>query len=93
MTPPPLPILVGCGVIVATLGGIGGFAIATRTRLSAPWLALLIGGTTMGAAAAVVISPTVRTGVILLAYVTLVGFPLYALFWTLYDFTERVVRS
>lgn len=93
MTLPSSPILIGAGAIVMAVCGITGFAVATRTRLSSRQLALLIGGMTAVIAAGVVISPTVRGGIALLAYVILVGFPLYALFWTLHDFVERVVRA
>ncbi len=93
MSLPPVPILVGSGVIVVTLGGIAGFILATKTRLTARQLAAAVGGGTAIIAAGIVLSPLIRRAVNAIAYGILIGFPLYALFWTLHDFVNRVVRS
>lgn len=93
MAPPLPPILIGGGILIVTLGGIAGFAFAVRTQLPVQGLALLVGGVTALAAVGLFLNSTVRKTTILLAYGILIGFPLYALFWTLHDFVERVVRA
>lgn len=93
MATPSPPILVGSGVLIVTIGGIAGFVLAVRTQLSVRILVLIIGGGTALAAVGVLVSLTVRRVAVLLAYGILIGFPLYALFWTLHDFVERVVRA
>jgi hypothetical protein len=93
MALPYSPILIGSGVLIVTIGGICGFAVAVKTRLAAAQLALFVGSITALAATGVVVSPNIRKVAIVLAYGILIGFPLYALFWTLYEFTERVVRA
>jgi hypothetical protein len=93
MAIPPLPILVGGGAIIATIFGIGGFVLAVRTQLTPIQLALLVGGLVSLTLSGLLLSESVRTGVTILAYMIMLGFPLYALFWIVHDFTERVVRT
>lgn len=92
MSVPPLPILVGGGAIVATIVGVAGFVLAVRTQLTAVQLALFVGGLATLALVGLVLIEPVRTAVSVLAYVIMLGFPLYALFRVLHDFVERVVR-
>ena len=93
MAIPPLPTLVGGGTIVATIVGIGGFVLAVRTQLTPIQLALLVGGLVSLALSGLLLSESIRTGVTVLAYIIMLGFPLYALFWIVHDFTDRVVRT
>ena len=93
MALPSIPILIGGGAIVTTCVAIAGFALAVRTGLSAGQLALVVGGVACVSLGTLAFSPLARTGVTGLAYAILILFPLYALFWVLHDFVERVVRS
>lgn len=87
------PTLVGGGAMLATTAVVVGFALAIRTDVSAPRLALLVGGIVALGVTGLSMIPQMQTAVTVLAYVTMVGFPLYALFWILHDFVERVVRA
>jgi hypothetical protein len=90
---PSLPILIGSGALITTGSGIVGFVLAVRTQLTAVQVGLLISGIVSFALVGLLLSESVQVAVTLLAYVIMIGFPLYALFWILNDFTERVVRS
>lgn len=90
---PSLPILVGSGALITTVSGIVGFILAVRTELTAVQVGLLISGIVSFALVGLLLSESVQVAVTLLAYVIMIGFPPYALFWILNDFTERVVRS
>jgi hypothetical protein len=93
MALPSIPILAGGGAIITTCVAIVGFVLAVRTGLSAGQLALVVGGAAGVSLGALALSPLARTAVTGLAYAILILFPLYALFWVLHDFVERVVQS
>lgn len=93
MTISSLPTLIGGGAIVATLIGIGGFILSVRTQLTPIELVLPIGGFVSLTLIGLILSELIRTAVTVLAYIIMLGFPLYALFSILIDFSERVVRT
>ena len=87
-----LPTVIGAGAMLGTLAAIIGFALAVRTHISAIQLMLLVGGLVISSVTGVVLVPQVQTATTVLAYVIMMCFPLYALFWILHDFVERVVK-
>jgi len=93
MAVPQLPTLVGGGAIISTVIGILGFVLAVRTQFTAAQLALCVGGLASLALISFILSATVQTAVTIFAYIIMLGFPLYALFWVLHDFVERVVHA
>jgi hypothetical protein len=93
MALPSLPVLVGGGTIVTIGAAIVGFALAVRTNRSATGIALIVGALAIVSLVAFATNALAQTAITVLAYAILVTFPLYALFWTLHDFVERVVRA
>lgn len=92
-TMPPIALILGGGVMTTVGVGVVGFVCAVRSDLSVGALTIAIGTTATVLLTGLVWSPEFRVAVTAVAYLTLVGFPLSALFWLLTAFTNRVVSG
>lgn len=86
-------VVIGGAILSSVLFALTGFAMATRTQIRPLFVAVCIGCGNGLVLYGIAVSEHVRSLITLLAYIIMIGFPVYALFWILTDFVSRVVRA